>query len=65
MPKISDYHTYYFLRYAHVSFVRNIQKQQNMLKLVYLLRNLEISHLNNARNLRIKNAKFSGRSLHT
>ena len=41
-----------------------MQKQSNMLKLAYFLRNLQISRANNSRSLRIKNAKFSGYCLY-
>ena len=52
------------MRYAHVKHVKslfiNIQKQWNMLKLDYFLRNLRTSRGNNSRILGIKNTKFSG-----
>ena len=41
-----------------------MQKQSNMLKLAYFLRNLQISRANNSRSLRIQNAKFSGYCLY-
>ena len=64
MLKILHLNTFYFLRYAHVRYVKslftNIQKQQSMLKISLLLKNMQISQINNSRILRIKNAKFSG-----
>ena len=42
MLKISHYNTFYFLRYAHVRYVKslftNIQKQWNMLKISLLFK---------------------------
>ena len=45
--------TIYFLRYAHVRYVKN-------LKFSLLLKKLKILRANNSRILRIKNTKFSG-----
>ena len=56
------------MRYAHVKYVKslfiNIQKQWNMLKLDYFLRNLRTSWGNSSRILGIKNTKFSGYCFH-
>ena len=52
------------MRYVHVryekSFVTNIQKQKNMLKIRLLFKKFTTSRPNNSRILRIKNANFSG-----
>ena len=60
MLKIAHLNTFYFLRYAHVRYVKrlftNIQKQKNMLK----IRNLETSRANNSRILKSNNVKFAG-----
>ena len=37
----------------------NIQKQWNMLKIVYFIRNLQVSRIINLRITGIKNAKFA------
>ena len=64
MEKIAHYKTFYFLRYAHVRYVKslftNIQNNRICEKLANFLRNLQTSRINNSRILRIKNAKFSG-----
>ena len=61
MTKISLHNTFYFLRYAHLRYIKclftNIPEKLNMLK---VLRNLQTSPINNFRILRVKNAKFSG-----
>ena len=63
MLKISHKITLYFLRYAHLTYVKslftNIQKQQNI-----FLRNVQTSLVNNSRILRIDNAKFSEYCFH-
>ena len=63
MLKISHYSNSYFLRFAHVRYVKrlytNNQKQYKIFKLAYFLRNLHISRANNLRILTIKNAKIS------
>ena len=47
MLQISHQNTFYFLRYAHVRYVKSFfnkhLEQQNMLKLGYFLRHLQIS----------------------
>ena len=47
MLQISHQNTFYFLRYAHVRYVKSFfnkhSEQQNMLKLGYFLRHLQIS----------------------
>ena len=64
MLKISQKNTFYFLRYGFLRYVESlfaiIQKQLNMLKLGYFLKNLQTSQANNSRILRIKNATFLG-----
>ena len=64
LPKIWHLEIFYFLRYAHVRYVKclftNIQKQQNVLRISVFKINLQISRLNSSRILRIKDAKFSG-----
>ena len=64
MLKISQKNTFYFLRYGFVRYVERlftiIQKQLNMLKLGYFLKNLQTLQANNLRILSIKNATFSG-----
>ena len=45
------------MRYVE-SLFKNIHKQYNMLKLAYILRNLQNSRANNSRFFRNKNAKF-------
>ena len=64
MLKVSHDNTFYFLRYAHLRYVKSffidIQKQQNMLKMNYFLRNLQTLQVYNSIIFRITNAKFSG-----
>ena len=61
---ISHYNTFYFLRYALLSYVKclfiNIQKQQDTLTLAYFLRNLQSLRVNNSRILMIKNDEIFG-----
>ena len=65
MLKISHLNTFYFLKYAHVRYVKSlfthIPKQQNMLKISLLFKkftNFMGKELENSQDL--KNAKFSG-----
>ena len=64
MLNIAHKNTFYFLRYAHVRYVKivftNILKQYNMLKVSLHFKSLQTSLANNLRFYRIKNAKFSG-----
>ena len=64
MLKISHKNTFYFLRYVRVRYVKslftNIQKQQKMLKISLIFKNLQNSGTNNSRILRIKNVKSTG-----
>ena len=57
--KISYWNTFYFLRYAHVKYVKslfaNIQQQKNMLKISLLFKKITNLRENNSRILRIKN----------
>ena len=63
MLKVSHEIIFYFLRYAHVSYVKglltNIQNNKICQKLAYILRNLQASQANKSSTLRIKNVKFS------
>ena len=47
------------------SLFTNIQKQKNMLELVYFLRNLETSPVNNSRIVRLRMRNFQGIVLYT
>ena len=50
MMKISHYNTFYFVRCAHVRYVKSLRN---------FLRNLQTSRANNSTIPRIKNVKFS------
>ena len=63
MTKSSHGNTFYFLRYAHVRYVKclliNISKQWNMLKISLIFVKFTNSTCRyNPRILKIKNAKF-------
>ena len=68
MPKVPYYMTIYFLRYTQPRYMKylfkNIQKQQNMLKISQLFKKNTNFTVNNSRILRIQNAKFSGYCFH-
>ena len=53
MPKVSHYKTVHFLRYTHPRYMKclfkNIQKQQNMLKIVYFLGKIQTLRVNNSK----------------
>ena len=55
MEKIAHYKTFYFLRYAHVRYVKslftNIQNNRICEKLANFLRNLQTSRINRIRIL--------------
>ena len=57
MLKISHLNPIYFLRYAHMRYMKSLFT--NIPK-AYFLRNLQTSRAINSRILRIKNVKFSG-----